>query len=185
MTIAEFDIEVKNFLQYYHTQPHSKTKVSPMERWNGKGFLPQLPESLEKLDLLLLTVAKPRKIHQDGIHFQSLRYLDPILAAYVGESIIIRYDPRDMAEIRVFYKDKFLCRAICQELASTVISLKDITQARQKRKKELKEIINRRRSLVDQLLSSQLNSHKKNVKTEEINPNSIKKSGKLKLYVND
>ena len=186
LTIAEFDIEVKNFLQYYHTQNHSKTKVPPMERWNGKGFLPQLPESLEKLDLLLLTVAKPRKVHQDGIHFQSLRYLDPILAAYVGESIIIRYDPRDMAEIRVFYKDKFLCRAICQELAGAVISLKDITQARQKRKKELKEIINQRRSLVDQLLSSQLNSYKKNIKVEEeINSNSIKKSKKLKLYVND
>ena len=63
-----------------------------------------MPDSLEQLDLLLLTVAKPRKIHPDGIHFQGLRYLDPVLAAYVGETVIIRYDPRDMAEIRVFHR---------------------------------------------------------------------------------
>ena len=61
-----------------------------------------MPDSLEQLDLLLLTVAKARKIHPDGIHFQGLRYLDPVLAAYVGDSVIIRYDPRDMAEIRMF-----------------------------------------------------------------------------------
>ena len=40
-----------------------------------------MPDSLEQLDLLLLTVAKPRKIHPDGIRFQGLRYLDPLLAA--------------------------------------------------------------------------------------------------------
>jgi putative transposase len=61
-----------------------------------------MPGSLEQLDLLLLTVARARTIHPDGIHLQSLRYLDPVLAAYVGESVIIRYDARDMAEIRIF-----------------------------------------------------------------------------------
>jgi putative transposase len=68
-----------------------------------------MPDSLEKLDLLLLTIAKPRKVQQDGIHFQSLKYIDKVLASYVGELVTIRYNPRDMAEIRVFYQDKFLC----------------------------------------------------------------------------
>lgn len=58
-------------------------------------------------------MAKPRKIHPDGIHFQSLRYLGPVLAAYVGEDVTIRYDPRDLAEIRVFHQDRYLTRAIC------------------------------------------------------------------------
>jgi putative transposase len=40
-----------------------------------------------------------------------------VLAAYVGDSVVIRYDPRDMAEIRVFTGTGFLCRAICPELA--------------------------------------------------------------------
>ena len=36
----------------------------------------------------------------------------PVLAAYVGESVVIRYDPRDMAEIRIFHRDRFLGRHI-------------------------------------------------------------------------
>jgi hypothetical protein len=31
-------------------------------------------------------------IHQDGIRFQGLRFVDPTLAAYVGESAILRHD---------------------------------------------------------------------------------------------
>jgi hypothetical protein len=31
--------------------------------------------ALEQLDLLLLTVAKPRRVQQDGVRFQSLRYI--------------------------------------------------------------------------------------------------------------
>jgi putative transposase len=37
-----------------------------------------------------------------------MRYLDLTLAAYVGESVIVRYDPRDMAEIRVFHDHRIL-----------------------------------------------------------------------------
>jgi putative transposase len=52
-----------------------------------------MPESLEQLDLLLLTVVKPRRVQQDGIRSSCFRYIDPVLAAYVGESVTIRYDP--------------------------------------------------------------------------------------------
>ena len=80
-------------LHEYHQTPHSATGIPPQARWSANGFLPQMPTSLDQLDLLLLTVAKPRQVHQDGIRFQALRYIDPTLAAYVGESITIRYDP--------------------------------------------------------------------------------------------
>jgi len=76
-----------------------------------------MPESLEQLDLLLMHEVRARKIRRDGIHFQGLRYLSLTSAAYVGEDATIRFDPRDMGEIRVFYKDCFLCRAISAELA--------------------------------------------------------------------
>ena len=70
-----------------------------------------MPDSLDQLDLLLLTVATNRQVRRDGIIFQSHRYMDVALAAYVGEAVVIRYDPRDMAEIRVYHNDRFLCRA--------------------------------------------------------------------------
>ncbi len=47
-----------------------------------------MPESLEQLDLLLLTVPKARRVHPDGIRFTGLRYIDPLLAAYVGEEVL-------------------------------------------------------------------------------------------------
>ena len=64
-------------LDDYHQTPHSATGVAPQARWSSGGFLPHMPESLEQLDLLLLTVAKSRQVHQDGIRFQALRYIDP------------------------------------------------------------------------------------------------------------
>ena len=134
--------------------PHGETGIPPQQRWEAGAFIPRMPDSLEQLDLLLLTVAKPRKIHPDGIHFQGLRYLDPVLAAYVGDTVVIRYDPRDMAEIRVFTGAGFLCRAICPELAGATISLKDITAARNARRRGLARGLRERASVVDRLLAA-------------------------------
>jgi putative transposase len=103
---------------------------------------------------LLLTVAKSRKVRPDGIHFQGLRYLDLTLAAYVGESVIIRYDPRDMAEIRVFHHNRFLCRAICAELAGETIALREIIQARNRRRRDLRETLQDRSRTVEALLEA-------------------------------
>jgi putative transposase len=77
LTVAACEAELQRFiLGHYHQQSHSETGEPPQARWEGGGFLPRLPESLEQLDLLLLTVAKSRKVRPDGIHFQGLRYLD-------------------------------------------------------------------------------------------------------------
>ena len=97
LTLAELDAAIGLFIrEVYNLTPHGETGMAPQQRWEAGAFIPRMPDSLEQLDLLLLTVAKPRKIHPDGIHFQGLRYLDPVLAAYVGDTVIIRYDPRDM-----------------------------------------------------------------------------------------
>lgn len=100
-----------------------------------------MPSSLEQLDLLLLEIPKSRKIHSDGIHFQGFRYSNTNLEAYVGEYVLIRYNPNDMAEIRVFYRDEFLCTAICPEIADYSIDIKDIQHARSQRRKHLKQNI--------------------------------------------
>ena len=83
-----------------------------------------------------------------------LRYIDPALAAYVGEDVLLRYDPRDMAEIRVFFNDRFLCRAICQELAGETVALREIVSARNRRRRELRQTLQDRRRLVDSLLEA-------------------------------
>ena len=66
LTLPELDARLRGFLvEIYHQQPHSETGAPPQARWEAQGFLPRLPESLEQLDLLLLSVAKPRRV-QDG-----------------------------------------------------------------------------------------------------------------------
>ncbi len=102
---------------------------------------------------MLLTVAKPRVVHRDGIRFQGLRYLDLTLAAYVGEPVTVRYDPRDLGEIRVFHHGRFLCRAIAPELADRTISLRELQAARTAQRRALRTQLKQRRSLADALRS--------------------------------
>jgi len=107
--------------------------IDPFLKERG-GFLPRMPDSLERLDLLLIHEVRTRKLRTDGIHFRNFRYLSLTLAAYVGEEVTIRFDPRDMGEIRVFYRDRFLCRAIPADLAAQTVPLRDIVNARKRRR---------------------------------------------------
>ena len=111
-----------------------------------------MPEFLEQLDLLLMHEVRPRRIRRDGVHFQGLWYLSLTLGAYVGEDASVRFDPRDMGEIRVFYQDRFLCRAISAELAGETIPLRDVIRVRNQRRKELRSMLNDRLKMVDTLL---------------------------------
>jgi putative transposase len=111
-----------------------------------------MPDSLEQLDLLLIQVAKARQVRVDGIHFQSRRYISTTLAAYVREMVTLRFNPRDMAEIRVFHQDRFLCRAVCAELAGAAVPLREILRARNQRRRELRGVLRDRQAAVDTLL---------------------------------
>ena len=51
----------------YHPRRHGGTNEAPLARWQARAFLPNMPESLDALDMLLLRVAKPRKVLRDGI----------------------------------------------------------------------------------------------------------------------
>jgi putative transposase len=155
LTLCELADQLERYLiEEYHTTPHSATGQPPQARWDAGGFLPHLPDSLEQLDLLLLTVARSRRVQRDGIRFLGLRYIDPTLAAYVGEDVVLRYDPRDVAEVRVFHEERFLCRAVCQELAGEAVPLREIVSARNRRRRELRQTIRDRQRVVDSLLEA-------------------------------
>jgi hypothetical protein len=52
----------------------------------------------------------------------------------------------------LFYKDRFLCRAISAELASETIPLRDLIRVRNQRRKELRSILLDRQKMFDTLL---------------------------------
>lgn len=153
LTLADFDAQFRSFLlDVYHRRECSETKMPPAERWEADGFLPRMPDSLEQLDLLLIQVARVRQVRVDGIHFHGLRYISTTPAAYVGETVTLRFDPRDMAELRIFHEGKFLCRAVCTELAGETVPLREILRARNRRRAELRGVLRDRQAAVNTLL---------------------------------
>ena len=92
-------------------------------------------------------------MQRDGVRCHGLRYFSLTLAAFVGEMVTIRYDPaRELADIRVFHRGEFLCKAVSPELAAVSISMKDLQAARNQRRRELVQQLVARRSVVDILI---------------------------------
>lgn len=142
LRLDELETQFKEWLiSGYMHRIHSELGTTPQSRWEGSQFLPRLPETFDQLDLLLCTVSTQRKVHRDGIRFLGLRYMSTDLAGWVGESLTMRYDPRDMAEVHVYDGDKRITRAICQNLPGAVISLKAIQRARSAERKRVSNIL--------------------------------------------
>lgn len=164
LTLEQFTARFEAFLHdTYHRRDHGTTGEPPTERWTAGGFLPNVPETIQALDMLLLRVAKLRKVQRDGIRFMGQRYVEPTLGAFIGELVEVLYDPRDLAEVRVYHDGKFVCRALCPEHASAP-TLSDIVAARRK----------------------QRNAAKRDAGADISSPSKLaKRTSGLKLYVHD
>lgn len=141
LTLDELRARFEAFVcDIYHRRPHGSTGEQPVIRWQKGGFLPAMPDSLEQLDMLLVHVPKPRKVLRDGIRLMGRRYVEPTLAAFVGEQVEAVYDPRDLTEIHVYHQGRFVCRALSPEHAGSP-SLRAIQRARRGAKERDKQAI--------------------------------------------
>lgn len=139
LTLPELDSLFGDWLLgVYHRREHGATKEVPTVRWEESVLVPRIPDSLEKLDLLLMTVATTRRIGRDGIRFSNHTYTELTLAPYIGEDVVIRYDPGDMAEIRVYLGGEFLCRAVCAALADGHYTYSEVRQANSRNRRRLR-----------------------------------------------
>ena len=80
LDLKDLDQAIAGFITTYNERTHREVGTSPKTAWIADGWLPRMPETLEELDGLLLTVPKNRTVQRDGIHFQGQRYLSPTLA---------------------------------------------------------------------------------------------------------
>ncbi|WP_198931530.1 Mu transposase C-terminal domain-containing protein [Rhizobium rhizosphaerae] len=182
LSVSELDAAIGRFITItYNARVHSSIGTTPLKSWLGDGWLPRMPESLEDLDLLLVMVARPRVVHRDGIHFEGSRYLDPTLASYVGESVTVRYDPRDVGEIRVFHRNQFLCRAISPEYAGYTITLKDIQTARTEHRRALRSQITEKVGCVKDFLPDTT----RRTSPEKPKPQMVAAKRRLRTYFED
>ena len=144
LDLPGLDRAIGAFIATYNQRTHQALGISPRDAWVADGWIPRMPDTLNELDGLLLTVPTHRTVQRDGIHFQGQRYLAPTLAPFVGHAVTIRYDPRDLSEIRVYDHDTFVCVAVDEAHPNIRLSLRDIEAARRARRHELRRIINDR-----------------------------------------
>ena len=144
LDLPALDRAIGSVVTTYNERPHRELGTSPRDAWIADGWLPRMPDTLDDLDGLLLTVPKNRVVQRDGIHFQGQRYLAPTLAPFVGRTVAIRYDPRDISEVRVYDHDSFICIAVDEAHPNLRLSLRDVETARRARRRELRRAINDR-----------------------------------------
>jgi putative transposase len=152
LSLSEFEAIFRIWLlDTYHTRVHTETEAAPRERWLDSGVIPVLPGNETQLDLLLFQPRRHRIVHQEGITLLSAWYMHPLLAGHVGDAVIIRYDPMDLAEMWVYeaeQEEHFICRAQCVERGGQAVSLQEIAAERTKRRKEVGKALRERKRVV-------------------------------------
>jgi putative transposase len=128
LTLAQLErLLVRYIVDHYNQMIDARMgDQSRIGRWEAgrKAQLPLLGE--RELDICLMRRDR-RIVYRNGyIQFANLTYQGEHLAAYTGESIILRYDPRDITTLWVYQqqenKEVFLTRAHAQGLETERIS---------------------------------------------------------------
>jgi putative transposase len=88
-----------------------------------------------------------RRIYRGGyVQFENLTYQGEHLASYAGESVVLRYDPRDVTTVFVYRQegsnDVFLARAFAQNLEAEEVGLDEVKAISRKVRQEGKTLSN-------------------------------------------
>lgn len=160
---------IRYIVDNYNQQPDARIgKESRMERWHSGRMAqsPPLPE--RELDLLLMRQGR-RRVYQGGyIRFSNLLYRGEYLEGYVGEEVVLRYDPCDITSLFVYRAqgahDVFFARAHAQHLETERLSLSEAKAISRRLRQAHQEITNQsmlseirdRTQFVDDLLSEKI-----------------------------
>ena len=120
---------------------------SRMARWDAGGMAQLRLMSDRELDSCLMRRDR-RTVYRSGyLQFANLTYQGEHLAAYTGESVIIRYNPRDITTIYIYQlqdsKEVFLTRAHAQGWETETLSYKEAEAISQRRRAAGKAIDSR------------------------------------------
>ena len=145
--------ELEQLLVRYIVDKHNQTIDARMgdqtrfQRWEaGLIAIPSLIGERE-LDICLMKQTR-RTIYRGGyLQFENLTYRGEHLAGYAGESVVMRYDPRDITTILVYRceggKEVFLARAYAQYLETEQLALDEAKASSRKIREALKTVSNR------------------------------------------
>lgn len=143
------------------------------QRWES-GLL-SVPDNISERELDICLMKQSRRRVQKGGHlqFENLIYKGEYLGGYEGETVIIRYDPRDITGILVYRlentKEVFLTRAYAVDLESESLSLTDAKASAKRVRDAGKNLSNRSvlREVEDRSNFSQKKTKKQRQKEEQ------------------
>lgn len=145
--------ELEQLLVRYIVDKHNQSIDARMgdqtrfQRWEaGLIAVPSLIGERE-LDICLMKQTR-RTIYRGGyLQFENLTYRGEYLAGYAGESVVLRYDPRDITTILVYRseggKEVFLARAYAQDLETEQLALDEAKASSRKIREAGKTVSNR------------------------------------------
>jgi len=139
-------------------------------RW--EAGLPSVPVLLEERDLDICLMKQSRRTVQRGgcLQFQNVMYRGEYLEGYAGETVNLRYDPRDITTVLVYRQEKsqevFLTRAHAQGLETEQLSL-DEAEAASRRLRNLGKTISNQALLQEVLERDALVANKKSRKDRQ------------------
>lgn len=159
---------IRYIVDNYNQQPDTRTgEESRMSRWSS-GLMSQA-QALEERDLdLLLMRQDRRRVYRGGyIRFANLLYKGEYLEGYVGQQVVLRYNPSDITSLYIYRSqgelDIFLTRAHAQNLETERLSLSEAKAISRRLRQVRQEITNEsvlmevrsRTRFVEALLSEQ------------------------------
>jgi putative transposase len=148
LLLEEACLLLEMYIYQYHNFVHSTLGMTPYEKYQmTPKARKEMPDD-RTLDICLMDVEKAKVtatgIQRFGTQSQRRWYSHPLLEKYVGQSLVIRYDPNRIGELLIFNpkNGNYICTATNKELMDWDASKDDIKQFLKKRatrKKELKE----------------------------------------------
>lgn len=138
------------------------------QRWEA-GLIAD-PNLISERDLDICLMKQTRRtIYRNGyLQFENLTYQGENLAGYAGESVILRYDPRDITTVLVYRQkgsfEEFLARAFAQNLETEQLSLDDAKASSRKVREAGKTVSNR--SILQEVLDRDTFTTQKKTKKE-------------------
>ncbi|WP_414513124.1 Mu transposase C-terminal domain-containing protein [Nostoc sp. PCC 9305] len=117
------------------------------QRWEAGLIASPDVISEEELRICLMKQTR-RSIYRGGyLQFENLSYRGENLAGYAGETVVLRYDPKDITTVLVYRqkanKEEFLARAFAQDLETEQLSLDEAKASSRKIRQAGKMISNR------------------------------------------
>nr|WP_236117245.1 Mu transposase C-terminal domain-containing protein [Hassalia byssoidea] len=170
---------IDNYNQRIDARSGDQTRF---QRW--EAGLPALPSLINDRELDICLMKKTRRsIYKGGyVSFENIMYRGDYLPAYAGESVLLRYDPRDISTVFVYRQDSgkevLLSQQNAIDLETEQISLEEAKAASRKIRSAGKQLSNK--SILaevqdrDTFIKQKKKTHKERKKEEQAQVHSVK-----------